>query len=65
MAVVYTPLVRKTEQVHLRVGPEDKRDIEAEARRLGLSVSSYLLYLHRRHMEERNRVPSPRPDEAP
>jgi hypothetical protein len=55
--------VRKTEQVHVRVDPADKAAMEREAERLGLSLSAYLLFLHRRHVErERDALRPPSRD---
>gem|GEM_PF-3631913 len=56
--LVYTPpmaqtgLVAKTEQIHIRVTAEDKAAIEREAESLGMTVSTYLLFLHRMRLLE-------------
>jgi len=47
-----TGLVAKTEQIHIRVTAEDKAAIEREAESLGMTVSTYLLFLHRMRLLE-------------
>ena len=42
------PLMPATETMPLQVTPEFRRQLEAEAAKLNLSVSAYVLYLHAR-----------------
>ena len=51
----------KTEQVHVRVSPNDKNAIDREATRLGLSVSAYFLFLHRQHVNQHGENTDRRP----
>ena len=55
--VCYIRSVQKKNQVHIRVSDLDKASIESEANKLGLSISSYVLLLHRQYLmsNEENR----------
>lgn len=37
----------KLNDIHFRVTDEDKKEIKREASKLGLSISAYLMYLHK------------------
>lgn len=37
----------RTESIFMRVEPDEKRSIEAAARRRGLSITGYLVWAHR------------------
>ncbi len=46
------PASRKTESIRLRVSPEEKRRLRADAKRLGYSMSEFLLAVYRKARRE-------------
>jgi antitoxin component of RelBE/YafQ-DinJ toxin-antitoxin module len=40
-------MIMKTDRINIRVSPEIKGEIEKAAGRMGLSVSAYLIMLHK------------------
>lgn len=40
----------KDKQISIRISDEDRESMRVEAEALGLSLASYLLYLHKMHV---------------